>query len=61
MVAERVGGGSSQAQNHDRPLVKRDRGDPALPAAPAFNERLDTPKLLASLSPLADKLNYDLV
>jgi hypothetical protein len=33
----------------------------ALPAAPAFNERLDSPKLLASLSQLADALNYDLV
>jgi hypothetical protein len=34
-----------------------------LPAAPAFNfnERLDSPKLLASLSRLADALNYDLV
>jgi len=31
------------------------------PAAPAFNERLDSPKLLASLSQLADALNYDLV
>ena len=33
----------------------------ALPAAPAFNERLDSPKLLAALSQLADALNYDLV
>jgi hypothetical protein len=38
-----------------------ERAFSALPAAPAFNERLDSPKLLASLSQLADALNYDLV
>jgi hypothetical protein len=38
-----------------------ERASDALPAAPAFNERLDSPKLLASLSQLAGVLNYDLV
>ena len=41
--------------------VLYERAFGALPAAPAFNERLDSPKLLASLSQLADALNYDLV
>jgi hypothetical protein len=36
-------------------------GQILVPAAPAFNERLDSPKLLASLSQLADTLNYGLV
>lgn len=38
-----------------------ERASAALPAAPVFNERLDSPKLLASLSQLAEALNYDLV
>ena len=38
-----------------------ERASGALPPAPAFNERLDSPKLLAALSQLADTLNYDLV
>ena len=38
-----------------------ERASGGLPSAPAFNERLDSPKLLASLSQLADTLNYDLV
>ena len=38
-----------------------ERALPALPAAPAFNERLESPKLLAPLSRLAEALNYDLV
>jgi hypothetical protein len=37
-----------------------ERASGALPAAPVFNERLDSPKLLASLSQLAAALNYDL-
>jgi hypothetical protein len=38
-----------------------ERASGAMSHAPAFNERLDSPKLLASLSQLADTLNYDLV
>ena len=37
-----------------------ERASGALPPAPAFNERLDSPKLLAWLSQLAEALNYDL-
>jgi hypothetical protein len=50
---------SSIANGECAALYERALG--AVPAAPAFNERLDSPKLLASLSQLADALNYDLV
>jgi hypothetical protein len=41
-------------------LALYERALHALPAAPAFHERLDSPMLLAGLSALAERLNFDL-